>query len=291
VSSNTVAGPAGDPESTSLARFLAAAQEAGGPGHHFRVLQLPLNLLEPGPLFEPNTGPGDARTVLEHAAEAGVAVLVNRPLNAMADEVMVRLAEAEVPDAPDVEAQARVVAAQELEFRRTIGSRLRAAEGSIPPEQLFRWADDLGGVAQHVRSLEHWDQLESQRILPRLVQVLQALDQGLTGEAGEAWQAWRSAYLPELQKLLAAHRRRAAEISRERTGAIGGVLAAVLPPERVGESLSRKAVWVAASAPGVTSVLVGMRQPEYVDDALAVLEWEPLADAGRAFEVIRATTA
>jgi aryl-alcohol dehydrogenase-like predicted oxidoreductase len=35
---------------------------------------------------------------------------------------------------------------------------------------------------------------------------------------------------------------------------------------------------VLSSTPGVGSVLVGMRRPEYVDDAMAVETWEPLAD-------------
>ena len=39
--------------------------------------------------------------------------------------------------------------------------------------------------------------------------------------------------------------------------------------------MSRKALWVAASTPGVTSVLNGMRAPDYVRDSLAVLEWAP----------------
>ncbi|MEW6283981.1 MAG: aldo/keto reductase, partial [Candidatus Eremiobacterota bacterium] len=43
-------------------------------------------------------------------------------------------------------------------------------------------------------------------------------------------------------------------------------------------SLSQLALWTVASVPGVTSVLVGMRRPEYVEDACAVLDWEPHPD-------------
>src|SRR5262249_34987756 len=46
VSSNTAAAPLTDPDATSLTRMLDAARAAGGAGHHFRVLQLPLNLFE-----------------------------------------------------------------------------------------------------------------------------------------------------------------------------------------------------------------------------------------------------
>jgi uncharacterized protein YyaL (SSP411 family)/aryl-alcohol dehydrogenase-like predicted oxidoreductase len=276
VSSNTVASAASDPEGTSLARLLESARQAGGDRHHFSVLQLPLNLLE-----------AEGAAVAREAAAAGLAVLVNRPLNAMADEAMVRLADVVVPDAPDVAAQTRVVQGHEEAFRRDIASQLRTAEGSVPPDQLFRWADDLGDIDAHVRSLDHWDQIESQRILPRLVEVLQALDQGATGALAPVWHSWRADYLPELHKLLEACRRRAALRSRESTERITSVLDGLLPPERAAGTLSRKAIWIAASTPGVTTVLVGMRRPEYVEDALAVLEWPVLPNVSAVYEAVQ----
>jgi aryl-alcohol dehydrogenase-like predicted oxidoreductase len=89
VSSNTATANADDPEATSLVRMWSAAEAAGGPGHHFRVLQLPMNLVESGAVFEPNN---DGATVLEKAQELGVGVLVNRPLNAIVDNRLLRLA-------------------------------------------------------------------------------------------------------------------------------------------------------------------------------------------------------
>jgi aryl-alcohol dehydrogenase-like predicted oxidoreductase len=89
VSSNTATADADDPEATSLSRMWAAAEAAGGPGHHFRVLQLPMNLIESGAVFERNN---DGATVLEKARALGVGVLVNRPLNAIVDNRLLRLA-------------------------------------------------------------------------------------------------------------------------------------------------------------------------------------------------------
>lgn len=92
VSSNTAVSPAADPEATSLTRMLAAAREAGGPAHHFRILQLPMNLFEAGALLTRNTGPDNRQTALETASGAAIGVLVNRPLNAIVGNRMVRLA-------------------------------------------------------------------------------------------------------------------------------------------------------------------------------------------------------
>ena len=165
VSSNTSTAPAGGEETTSVSRFLGAARRAGGDGHRFRVLQLPMNLFESGAALEANTGEDGARTALQEAAAAGLAVLVNRPLNAIVGHRLVRLSDAS-PAA--------------------------------------------------------------------------------------------SALRQRLEPLLAVPLRR--------------------------ESLSRLAIASLLSIPGVTSVLVGMRQEAYVDDALPVQSWAPIPNA---FDILR----
>jgi uncharacterized protein YyaL (SSP411 family)/aryl-alcohol dehydrogenase-like predicted oxidoreductase len=281
VSSNTCARPESDPEATSLDRMLAAAREAGGDGHRFRVLQLPMNLLEFGP---PHVA------VLEKAAAAGIGVLVNRPLNAIAGDGMIRLASLEAePAEADLDGLLATVAGLESEFRRDIAARLRAAEGSIAPDQLFRWSEQLRELASRINGLERWRALESQRILPMFLHAVQALDRGLGGGAlAETWQAWRNRYLPVMQKVLDELRRRAMRETRASLDAIAEAVDPLLPGERRGESLSRKALWVLASTPGVSCVLNGMRSPGYVEDALGVLAWPPLPDARRVYEAVRA---
>jgi uncharacterized protein YyaL (SSP411 family)/aryl-alcohol dehydrogenase-like predicted oxidoreductase len=287
VSSNTCVRPASDPEFTSLTRLLARARAAGGEGHHFRVLQLPLNLMEPGAALERNNGPDHSRTVLEQAAAEHVAVLANRPLNAMTGDSLLRLAMPEVPEeAPSLDDALAEVASAEAEYRREIAAHLEGAEGSVPPEQFFRWGDDLRGVAGHVNGLEHWDALEQQRILPRLTQALEVLDRTLSGPLVETWRAWRAGYVPLLRGALLAMRARAAAKSRDRARGIERALDPLLPPERRGESLARKALWVVASLPGVSCVLLGARAPAYVADAAAVLAWPPLEKAASALAAV-----
>jgi uncharacterized protein YyaL (SSP411 family)/aryl-alcohol dehydrogenase-like predicted oxidoreductase len=280
VSSNTVTRPAHDPEATSLARMLEAARAAGGAGHAFHVLQLPLNLLEGAAASEQNTA---GLTVLELAKQNDVAVLVNRPLNAIADEELLRLSEATLDEeaAPDPDLQSDLVHALEEEFRRDVASRLQAAEGSVPPAEFFRWGTELRAIRHHLRGLDHWRQLEAQRVLPRVQQVLQALDDHLSGEIAETWYAWRARYLPELQRLLSGVAQEAAQISHVRLAPIRESLRAQLPAELRDETLSRQALAVVASLPGVTSVLVGMRRPDYVADALGVLSRPPLPEPVR----------
>jgi hypothetical protein len=207
----------------------------------------------------------------------------------MAGEGMVRLADVpadEINEAP-LDGQLAALAVLEAEYRREIAAGLQVPEGATPPQEFFRWSADLQGAAAHVRGLEHWAQMEAQRILPRLMQAVQALDQALTGPLAERWRDWRGRYLPELRKALATLRGRAAAESRAVVDAVSAALDPLLPPERRAEPLSRKALWVAASTRGVSSVLIGMRKPEYVDDALGILGWPPLPDPRHVYEALR----
>ena len=119
--------------------------------------------------------------------------------------------------------------------------------------------------------------------MPRLSAVLQALDQASSGPLAEDWQDWRARYLPELRTLLDAARGRAAARSARIVSEVRAALEPALPDRREAP-LSQLALWTAASTPGVSSVLVGMRREAYVDDAMAVLGWPALPDPAGAYE-------
>jgi hypothetical protein len=113
------------------------------------------------------------------------------------------------------------------------------------------------------------------------------LDQRLAGPLLQAWQSWRDRYLPELESLLEAFRVRAARQGQAVSDAVAAVVDPYLPLARQGEGLSRKALWVLASTPGVSCVLLGMRHPAYVEDGMAVLGWPPLPDVRPIYEAMR----
>ena len=67
--------PPGRPDHLSLERILAAAEAAGGRDHHFRWIQLPLNLALPEAFLAPTQALGGQRmTPLEAARAAGLSV-------------------------------------------------------------------------------------------------------------------------------------------------------------------------------------------------------------------------
>ncbi|UCF21633.1 MAG: DUF255 domain-containing protein [Gemmatimonadota bacterium] len=276
ISSNTAIESPNAPDAVSLTRALAAAREAGGAGHHFHVLQLPLNLYESDAVFELNNGPDDSATVLDTARQAGIAVLANRPLNAFIAGTLVRLADVEVEDLEiEWEEQLGRVADLEMMFRAEIAPKLQTAPEALDPSEYFRMAERLRQVRQSVTNLAHWSQIEAQ-ISYTVSTIVVALNRRLDGEFAERWIEWRDAYLGDLEDLMRALRRLAAERSRDHNTELREALDPLLPRAQGAESLSRIALWVVASTPGVTCVLNGMRSEAYVKDSIGVLGWPKL---------------
>ncbi len=294
VSSNTVSAAPDETDATSLAAMLEAAQaaavQAGVERARLAVIQCPMNLFESGAALTPNTGIGQRHTVLSLAREHGVAVLVNRPLNAMPDRRigMLRLAElAPEPQQVDFERQREAVAKLEEDYRKTIAPTVHHAGQGMAPAEFFNWAQELARIAPQIQGLEQWDQIESQMIAPHVNQVLKAVSRHAAGPAAEAWEGWRERYVPELLALLGELRRQATERSRCRTRALASAIAPHLPDIRRKESLSRQALWVLTSTPGVTSVLNGMRSQAYVDDSMGILSWKPLQDPETVYRTVK----
>jgi hypothetical protein len=156
----------------------------------------------------------------------------------------------------------------------------------MAPADFFTWAVELTRVRPQIQGLEHWEQIEQQMIAPHVNQVMQAVSRHLTGTAAEQWEAWRDRYVPQLLTLLRGLRREATERSRAKTASVSAALNPLLPETKRKESLSRKALWVLASTPGISCVLNGMRSPAYADDSLAVMGWEPLTGIKQIFEGI-----
>jgi aryl-alcohol dehydrogenase-like predicted oxidoreductase len=291
VSSNTATSMPDDSGATSLSRMIDAAKMAatkvGATSHHFQVLQCPMNLYESGAALIRNTGADSGRTLLEEAMREGIAVLVNRPLNAMPSlrGGVVRLADVAVqPPEAEFQAQQQKVAALEEEYRNSLAPAVAHSGQGMLPADFFRWADELNRIRTQVQGLEHWEQIEQQMIAPHVNQVLRALAEAFTGTVAEQWEAWRDRYVPELLALLRTLHREASEKSRLRAEELHRTINPLLPDQRRNATLSQKALWVLASTPGVTSVLNGMRSPAYVEDALQILRWEPLRDPRRIYD-------
>jgi uncharacterized protein YyaL (SSP411 family)/aryl-alcohol dehydrogenase-like predicted oxidoreductase len=295
VSSNSVAQLIDDePEATELTRMLAAAREAGGAKHHFSVLQLPLNLVESAAALAPVVaGPGmeGDKTVLAHAAAHGLGVLVNRPLNALVGHGVFRLADVPATRAPSADSSlAELVAAvDELEkrFAQELAPQVEG-HGGKPLPNMFNWAEQIGGLAGQLQSIEQFEHIAQGQIIPRVSRALGAVERGLTTAARGEWSSWRNSYIRAVEGALTALRSQVAARSRARAEAVSRALEPHVPAARLSSTLSQKAIWALASTPGVSVVLLGMRREDYVDDALPVASWPRLREPGALYAALAA---
>ena len=91
VSSNTFAYHPTHPDATALSKLLDIVQKRAF--KHFKVIQCPLNIFEYQALQQ-----SDGHSCIELAQEHNIAVLTNRPLNAIVNHRLYRLAEVEDQD-------------------------------------------------------------------------------------------------------------------------------------------------------------------------------------------------
>lgn len=270
VSSNTFPAPATDPDHTSLARLWEMAGDIRT-DHHFRVIQLPMNLLEPGAAAEGNQPGGES--VLAFARAHGLAVLVNRPLNAVHEGGMQRLADVPVEAAPDpegVEEAVERLRRREQRFRDEILPALPAPESMAQQLlALFTVGQLLVENWRRFASYQQWLEVQTQILVPRAQSGIDYLSrqETLPPEAGRWLQKYVRALneaLREIDHVYQAQGAAQARAIRERVSALEPVWAEA-------PTLSQMALRALRSTAGVTSVLVGMRHESYVEDVLAEL--------------------
>jgi aryl-alcohol dehydrogenase-like predicted oxidoreductase len=278
VSSNTFVEPRDGAEHMSLSRCWEIACRVGGGGagsHHFRVAQMPGNLLERGFATEKNQPNG--QTPLEFAAEKNLGVLINRPLNAfLGADGLVRLAD--VPETPETSqadwvAAIDAIAAQEEAAKKLLpGSSAAEVEG----RRLLRHGSLL---RQHWRSIhdrEHWKQVVEQQLVPMaqygLAAMRIALEERGAGNGGGAAAA-ASEYLEALDALMRNGFGYYSKGAREAANELRAAMFAAMRPDEAeafkGATISQIAIRAILAQAGKPCALVGMRQPRYVADVTA----------------------
>ena len=278
VSSNHFALPASDPVMTSVARCVEAA-EAVAPDHHFAVVQLPVNLYECGGALEPNT---DGKSVLQFCLERGIGVLANRPLNAFWEDQLIRLADYVKPgQAPPGAEALRTLLDPLRRLEHQFAGRF-GSTGAPPPGITER----LDNVMPQIRSPNHFEQVAGPYLVRPIQQWLAGAQQALGQQAG--WPEWERSFVEEVNGLFESLHRHLAAGQQSRSDAVRARLIKAGYPDTVPpEGLSQMATRVLLALPGLTSVLVGMRRLEYVEDLMSLPDGPPL-DPDVAEEILRA---
>ena len=269
ISSNNFGAPATSPTMTSIERCWEAA-ESISPRHHFRVAQLPLNLYESGGALEANNG---GRTALEFCREKGIGVLINRPLNAFTANRMVRLADfvprGQKPPTPeDLRDELAPLRSLESELREQLDVPLLFSTGGGMAEYLHH-------MIPQITSPAHWEQAYYRHIMQPLERWATECQQLYGGQA--EWREWWHRFTQLFPAVMAIAARHVAATQQDTSDAVH-VQLKLAGYEQPGPSLSQAALNVILSLDGGSSVLVGMRRPEYVADSFGATEL-PAADA------------
>ncbi|BBO66706.1 aldo/keto reductase [Desulfosarcina alkanivorans] len=271
ISSNTFPAPGDDPEFTALDRVWETAAGIGG-GHHFRIVQLPFNLLEAGAVLEKNQQ--DHRSVLEMAIEKRLGVMVNRPLNAFTGRRMVRLASVDVRARMDYKEIIQCIKDLALSETR-LWRRILPGLASVPPglrariKQQGCFAETLKHNWRSFGAYERWREARDGIFLPRIQGVMDFLLPLADNQPDLA--DWMTSHEKILDRALRAvasiYADDAVALEKKILNMIGTADAAWARPG----TLSQRAIRALLSTAGVSTVLVGMRRPAYVADVLAEL--------------------
>ena len=284
ISSNTFPSSNSDFEHVSLQRCYDAACEAAKTVHgnhganHFRIIQLPYNLFEHGALSEiNNTINGQEMTALEGAKALGIGVLVNRPLNAVQGNRMVRLAqypyhsELDYEDAIDTKIRALDIIEKQLQSTLQdwgIFSQLSDAANST---LFYDLAQKLPQFMPQIQNRDHWEQITQQYLIPLIYAYLGQTIEACPNAHQAEWRDLQTAYVGVIDwlfSLVSGHFNRMASLQAE---PISKALDQVLGGEERRLTLSQKALNFVTSSPGVSVVLNGMKRSEYVADAMGLM--------------------
>lgn len=289
ISSNTFPAATNDPEFTSLEAVLKIARQVST-DHHFRVIQLPMNLYETGAVTELNMP--DGRSTLAYAHDHALGVLVNRPLNAIRQQALVRLADVLPPSYPATPAEVSTavdssVKAEET-FKRDLLPQLEIdAETRQQLLQYLAIGVTLQGHWASFYTFQNWRDVQGQFLLPRAQAAVQFLSNLENSPA--ALREWLDGYVEAVNTTLAAVAAFYQEIGHKESQGIQAT-AVLTDADWQADTLSQTAVRALRSTAGISCVLVGMRQEHYVADVLADLQrpvevkdrhksWQALRDA------------
>ena len=279
ISANTFPFPSDHPEFVSLAQVCKIARSTAT-DHHFRVIQFPMNFFEPAAALEANQPQG--RSLLQLAQTEQLGAIVNRPLNAFDGNRLIRLAEVAATHRSSDEDIIQAINALNKSEKTLWRKVLPALE---LPGPLYQRIKDQASIGDHFKhywrnfgTYDRWRQFKDSFVWPRIQGVFDYLDQQAVGR--EEVGRWLSTHHHNLQTAIAmveslysaGAAREIAEIKHHVAGADAQWAS--------DGNISQMALRALRSTAGVTTVLVGMRQPRHVEDILGELR-RPVVVADR----------
>ena len=296
ISSNTFPKSEGTIDRTSIERCWQHAEEVatelGLATHHFGVVQFPLNVFETGAVTEKNQKRG-SETLMEFCREKNIGVLINRPLNAITGKQLMRLAdfpEREVPPESHIDELVYDLKLQEEEFFKVQFEDLPLnSQAAEAVQKLLTLGRNLNGNWKEFASMEEWQDISATVLAPRVQYVFDVLRPLSQQDKGVF--AFLTGYAETADEIFESISNYYSNRAYTRSQKIHQALDRLLPEEHHPLSLSQKAVLLVRSILGVSSVLVGMRSEEYVEDVVYGLQAKPVENVEEIWKRLGTVTA
>lgn len=294
ISSNAFVYNADDQTFTSLELCIKAAEEVK-PDNHFYVIEFPLNLFEKGALENKNQN-AETKTLLSIAKENNLGVLVNRPLNAIKNKKLTRLADFKTEpeyyklDEAQIISEINLLDSMEDDFLKEYLEILKLSEKNSEAVNYFLKAGQVMKENwKNFGSIENFNDVKKQYLIPRVNYAFTVImrSPNLTNEM----KTKLDAIARQINKLmdimesiygLAANTR-----SKELHEKLNPVTGENESRWFKTLSLSQKSIHVLNSFESISCTLVGMRQKKYVDDVIESLKMPALAEPEKTLKEFR----
>jgi aryl-alcohol dehydrogenase-like predicted oxidoreductase len=253
ISSNTFPEDEARSDFTSLSRVVEIAESIAlesGKKHHFAVAQMPFNLFEPGAALSHNN---HRKSVLYFAEKKNLGILVNRPLNSFSRGRLTRLTSFASHDAVEVKGGLHVTLGRAIELEKTAPGAPKAGQG-------LQWAHVLRDRLGELDDLLTWKEALYMQIMPSIRQALSRLNADRS--------SWSTEYQEVMQKLFDLISCDLENLAHQKSTVLDEQISQFAPELKEAPTLSQKVLRLYLSFPQISSVLVGMRTPDYVKDTL-----------------------
>src|SRR4030095_12297778 len=276
ISSNSFGKQTDDQVFTSLESCHNAANEIKA-DNHFAVIQFPFNLVERGPMLNLNQN-GETKNLLDYAKKYSFGTLVNRPLNAITDKGLKRLADFPVRDEYVKLEEAQIIAeiglleSMEEDFLKEYLPVLSLSEDIKNNIEAFLKAGImLKENWKNFGSIENFNDVKKRFLIPRVNSAFSTItfSQNLTDDM----KSKLDKIAGQINKLITIVDSIYGLMANINSKDIHKNLNSNVPDNEFQNlPLSEKALDLLISLDEIDCVLVGMRQDKYVDDVIKTRE-------------------
>lgn len=283
ISSNTFGLPSDKSNFTSLEKIIEIANGISDM-NHFAVVQFPMNLFEQGGAINNNQSNGEV-TFLQYAKEANLGVLVNRPLNAIVKNQLIRLADFPVTEdrseneiselIEDLSEQEKTLLKKYVNFMSTSKSEQNKLSDCLSLAHILK------SNRESFTSPGNFREIKGNHLIPRANYAIKQIGQFFDDD--DAKRYLRN-YAVTTNILLDSIYSNLAKKQNKKNRQIHQKLDAYLSENQRNLSLSQKSVLMINSLPAVTSTLFGMRNKLYVNDVLGSIQSDFIGDPSKFWE-------